>query len=70
MSDADSEGRVAAWLRAAQVLGIDPAAKVRCPENADADLDVIDVPFPGGFERYLICPVCHAREAMLFRTRS
>jgi len=65
--EVESTRRRAAWIDAAKILAADPKAKVICPAKGDAHLEVIDVPFPGGSERWLQCPVCHAREALLLR---
>jgi hypothetical protein len=56
-----------AWVDAVNRLNEDPNAKVICPVKGDANLQFMDAPFPGGFERYIYCPVCGAREVALFR---
>ena len=40
------------WVEAAKVLGADPSAKVRCPENDDGVLTVRDVRSGDALERY------------------
>jgi DNA-directed RNA polymerase subunit RPC12/RpoP len=55
------------WLDAAMTLGRDPAAKVRCPVCAAADLIVRDLypsPEADAFERYMECPLCRSRNIM------
>ena len=65
--EVETARRRAAWIEAARILAADPEAKVICPAQGDAHLEVTDAPFPGGSERWLHCPVCHAREAVLLR---
>jgi hypothetical protein len=56
-----------AWLDAAIRLGENPRAKVLCPQNKDAYLQVVDSEFSGGVERHMFCPGCHARESLLLK---
>jgi len=67
MPSSDSEEQRKAWLQAGQTLASDPDAKVLCPKNEDAYLEVTDAPFPGGFERHVMCPACRAGVSLLFR---
>jgi hypothetical protein len=65
--EVEAARRRSAWIEAAKILAVDPNAKVICPAQGDAHLEVRDAPFPGGAERWLQCPACHAREALLLR---
>jgi hypothetical protein len=52
------------WMQAAIALSSDPEAKVLCPKNEDAYLEVYDVAFEGRKERWIHCPECKAANAM------
>jgi hypothetical protein len=63
----DALERRKAWIDAAIRLSEDPNAKVICPDNRDAYLEIVDSQFPGGVERHMFCPGCHARESLLLK---
>ena len=68
-----STQKARAWLEAAKVLAADPRREVRCPENDDGFLAVHDevaVADPTMMERYLICPVCGARNVLRMKVPS
>jgi hypothetical protein len=49
------------WVAAAKILAVDPSAEVRCPENDDDVLVVVDQPSaedPERIERILKCKSC------------
>lgn len=55
------------WLEAAKVLSLQSEATVPCPVCAEATLQVLDVPFPGGLDRYIHCPLCGAKNVLQLR---
>lgn len=58
------------WIEAVAKLALDPSAKVLCPENLDAALEITDVVIDGEpkrIERHMVCPKCGAYNATLFR---
>lgn len=57
------------WVEAGRALGLDPNAKVRCPNCAQADLVVQDqLVGSGHWERHMRCPACGAYNSMLKTT--
>jgi hypothetical protein len=59
------------WIEAGKILGANPNAKVRCPENNDdflATQDSSPAENPTHIERHMRCSKCGAYNAVLLRT--
>jgi transposase-like protein len=55
------------WLEAGIILAKDASAKVTCPQCGAADLVVLDAYAGTTLERWMQCPVCHAKNTLLMR---
>jgi hypothetical protein len=58
------------WRDAGITLAQHPSAQVLCPECNEGRLTVTDAFYADAMERWMQCPACGARNALLQRKRS